>query len=197
MNGSNELKIYYATLELIRTGLARAAKHLVEIAGQKIELKIDESLIEDVGVDQLQQFQKYFALSEQFNGDLDGTAVILLPESVVKVLLSDPCCYFSSESSGNKEFKKDALLELGNIIINACLGETMTRLNCCLVTELPVFYHGENNDVFEFVNLSNEPAKIFQIQFILDDISLDSYIIFLFEKTSVSKFERLVIREAE
>ncbi len=192
MSSSAELDTYYATLALIKTGLERAAKHLLDVAGQKIELTVDESYINDLSLEQLQQFHKYYALSEEFNGDLNGTAIILLPEAVAKILLTDACCQMLGGPDIHKEFKKDALLELGNIIINACLSETMTQLRCSFNTELPMFYHGENTDVFEFVDIINKPAKILQIQFLLEQISLQSYFIFVLEANSTNKFETLV-----
>ncbi|MEJ5303338.1 MAG: hypothetical protein WHT22_07940 [Bacteroidales bacterium] len=112
--------------ELINIGFSRAAAALSELTGDRILLevpKVDVVLVEELGP-RLEPVAEgeVTTVHQLFSGDVSGDAMLILNRSGA-LLLTD--LLTESEAGTYSDFSstvREVLLEVGNIILNSCLG---------------------------------------------------------------------------
>ncbi|MEZ5824128.1 MAG: hypothetical protein R3C97_05135 [Geminicoccaceae bacterium] len=160
--------------EILNIGIGKAAAVLYEMVGQEILFSVPS--VEFVDAAELEQTLeaelpgKAVAIRQSFTGDFDGTAILFFLEKssvqLVNILLGD-------ELSGEQvqELEAEAMSELGNILLNGCLGATANTLGRSLEVHLPEFIKGEplrmmpsgegaDTSIVVRVWLSSEPSGI-------------------------------------
>jgi chemotaxis protein CheC len=159
-----------ALSELINIGFGLSMGSLADILGIFIELSVprvqmvrSHELIY-VLVDSIDEKEEVTLINQNFRGDFFGEAVLALPKKASHTLadILDKNCGFRPEMEMDK-LEMEALLELGNVVIGACLGKFAELLN---------------------TSISFSPPRIF-----LDNIALDRFK----EKTPISDRIVLVI----
>ena len=135
-----------ALAEIFNVGVGRAAGVLYEMIGQEIELSVPSVSFLDRGdLDTMLMDEMpgdVVAIRQSFSGDLGGSAVLFFVEEssiqLVRMLLDD-------DLSGEEiaELEAEALSELGNILLNGCLGAVANTLGKELEIALPVFFKGD------------------------------------------------------
>jgi chemotaxis protein CheC len=111
--------------ELINIGYGRAAGVLSELTGYRITLEVPKVTIHDIEVigPMLEEIlvSPVASVNQVFDGPVSGSALLLLDEPsalVMSRLLSDER-YVSHALDTNA---KEIITEVGNILLNACLG---------------------------------------------------------------------------
>lgn len=114
-----------ALTELINIGYGRAAGALSELTGYRVTLEVPKIAmypIEEVGEVMNRVVQGEVASVNQiFSGPIGGNALLLLDERAALVLSE----LLTDEPSGSRRFDSGAreiITEVGNILLNACLG---------------------------------------------------------------------------
>jgi len=114
-----------AVTELINIGYGRAAGALSELTGYRITLEVPEVTmheIDDIGRLLESRIQLDVAsVNQVFSGPVSGNALLLLDQTsalVLSRLLGDENA-ISTEMDTNA---KEIITEVGNIVLNACLG---------------------------------------------------------------------------
>jgi chemotaxis protein CheC len=119
-----------AAAELFNIGMGRAAASLSRMVGDEVELSIPhveiltvETLLERLaqqGVDDVS------LVVQRFEGMFTGEALLVFPYEqsleLVRVLLSE-----ATALEHITELERDVLAEVGNVLINACLGSPRQR----------------------------------------------------------------------
>lgn len=111
--------------ELINIGYGRAAGVLSELTGYRITLEVPQVTIHDIGVigPMLSQIlvAPVASVNQVFSGPVSGSALLLLdePSALVMSRLLGDGRYISLELDTNA---KEIITEIGNILLNACLG---------------------------------------------------------------------------
>lgn len=114
-----------ALTELINIGYGRAAGALSELTGYRINLEVPKIAmypIEEIGV----QLSRVIAgevatVNQVFSGPLSGNALLMLDERAA-LMLSE---LLTDETSPTRAFDtgaREIITEVGNILLNACLG---------------------------------------------------------------------------
>ena len=116
-----------ALTELINIGYARAAAALSELSGHRISLEVPEVAVHPIGeiAGRLQTVihGEIVSVNQVFSGPISGNAVMLLDRhaaALLNQLLTD-----RSDSGGSAELDgaaREVITEVGNIVLNACLG---------------------------------------------------------------------------
>ncbi|MEO7413109.1 MAG: chemotaxis protein CheC [Opitutaceae bacterium] len=111
--------------ELINIGYGRAAGALSELTGYRISLEVPKVTLHDIGQigPMLQEIlvSPVASVNQIFSGPVSGSALLLLDENsalAMSRLLGD-------ERFSSREFDanaKEIITEVGNIVLNACLG---------------------------------------------------------------------------
>ncbi len=139
MNNFSELHLDALT-EVFSIGAGRAALSLSEIVGDEVRISVPSVQIinsEEINSNTLLLNNGRFgAVSQHFSGPLNAEAVLLFTEEQALKIVGD---MMGSQMSIDElaEFEHEAMCELGNIILNACLSAMADILNFTLESSLP------------------------------------------------------------
>ncbi len=134
-----------ALKELFNIGIGRAAGSLSEMVDDEVLLSIPHIAIitrqEAVGLIVERSADQITAVQQQFRGVFGGTALLVYPESssleLVRSLIGEDIPLESLT-----ELEQESLLEVGNIILNACLGSFANMMELELDFDLPEYFKG-------------------------------------------------------
>ena len=119
-----------ALSEMVDDEVLRSIPHLVIISRQQALQMIVERATDNIT-----------AITQQFRGFFGGTALLVYPESssleLVRTLIGEDVPLESLT-----ELEQESLLEVGNIILNACLGSFANMMELELDFELPEYFKG-------------------------------------------------------
>ena len=114
-----------ALVELINVGFGRAGAALSKLTGHRVQLEVPQITIcpTDEMADRLRPFldNEVASVHQIFSGPVEGDALLVLDQnsaSILKELLTgEPALPLEIDRSA-----REVLTEIGNIVLNACLG---------------------------------------------------------------------------
>ena len=182
-----------AITELLNIGMGQAAASLSEMFNEEVELSVPsvELLSRPHVVTRLngQSTRRIAAVKQHFEGALRGEALLLFPQDksreLVKALLMK-----GEEASLNMliELERDALTEVGNIILNSCLGSLANMLTQEFISDLPTFVSGTAKEVLDACVEQKEEVVLFlRMDFVLQTKDINGYVAFLLEVPSIEQ----------
>lgn len=179
--------------ELLNIGMGNAAESLSQMVGEEVLLSVpDIQLLPTSDVEEQLSNAKVemSAVSQEFEGAFKGNALLLFPEDksleLVWALLQG-----SVPKDEVAEMEEDALSEVGNVIINACLGTLSNMLKDSINSDFPQFRRGK------YMNIINELATVvdenpvmlyMQIDFKLKEKDIDGYVSIVMDVGSLEEF---------
>lgn len=141
MNPLSELHLDALT-EVFNIGAGRAAASLSEIVGDEVKLSVPRIQLyqsSEITAEALSlNSPRLGAVSQHFSGPFDADAMLLFTEERALEIVRD---MMGSQLSIEElaEFEQEAMCELGNIILNACLSSMADILNISLESSLPTY----------------------------------------------------------
>lgn len=166
-----------ALSELINIGFGLSMGALAEILGIYIELSVpnvrlvpSHELI-SVLAESIEETQEVTLISQNFRGDFFGEALLALPKKASQTLAD-----VLEEDSGFRpnldidKLQMEALLELGNVVIGACLGKFAELLTTSIAFSPPkVFLDNITLDKFKSgAAISDRMVLVIQTYFTLE-----------------------------
>lgn len=182
--------------ELINMGVGIAAGSLSEMTHEEVLLSVPS--VEVVDRDQATQYiservsNRLTAVRETFAGGFSGEAWLLFPEKksleLVRTLLSDHDVPLEIMT----EIEQGALVEVGNIILNACLSAFADSLDIELTTEVPRFFEGSCAELFSEGRTegSDDDVILFiSIDFTIQGQDISGYVTFVLGLGSLKRLK--------
>lgn len=165
-----------ALAEMMNVGVGHAAALLSEMIDHEIDLSVPA--VSFIGKNEIDHWFDQempggaVSIKQSFSGEMSGSATLFFLEEssapLVRMLLED-----TLTTEEVLELEAEALSELGNIIINACLGMVANELNTTLAIDLPEFEKGrtgldlvagqpgdEPDSIVVRIRLSSQPTGI-------------------------------------
>ncbi|WP_353572248.1 hypothetical protein [Candidatus Albibeggiatoa sp. nov. BB20] len=181
---------YDAITELLNIGMGQAAASLSEMVGEEVKLSIPsvELLPRYIAAEQIEihSSNRIAAIKQHFNGPFWGDALLLFAEDksieLVKTIIKEDL-----PLELLKELERDALLEIGNIILNSCLASLANILTHELHSDLPTFVSGSANDILKGTQ-ENDLVMFLRMDFSLKTKEVDGYVAFVLEIPSIERF---------
>ncbi len=180
-----------ALSEVFNLGIGRAAQALNRMVSDTIDLTIPKVLVlpQQKAAELLTQEidDVVNAVTQRFSGDFCGDAILMFPRkqslSLVRTLLHDD---MSLEAL--TELEQEALIEVGNVILNACFGTVtnVLRFKCDIST--PIFRQGTAEDINTIENNNAEWAMYVQVRFALTNNNIQGYVTFIMDIDSATRF---------
>lgn len=183
-----------ALTEIFNIGIGRAANSLNKMVSQPVELTIPQIEIQpNKKTKKNLEFDSQLeisAVTQQFTGDFKGQAILMFSKDngllLVSLLL------------GNKipiedlsELEQDSLVEIGNIILNACFGTVINFLQSTITIEMPEFVQGNLNNIFTYSS-ENDWSLYIKVKFSLPNENINGHISFIMDITSLETFQESV-----
>jgi len=153
----NEIQLDMLT-EIFNIGIGQAAASLSEMIADNVELSVplvkclplDEASLELAEM----TATTISAVSQSFEGEFSGSALLIFPQQdsleLVKAILGTNV---SLEQLSDLE--EDALLEVGNVILNACICTISDMLECEIIGEIPTHQQGTTKQVLSRSSLDD------------------------------------------
>jgi chemotaxis protein CheC len=181
-----------AISELLNIGMGQAAHSLSEMVNEEVKLSIPslELLTRQTAAAKLvhNSPQHIAVVRQNFKGPFWGEALLLFPEDksleLVRHLIKKEV-----PLEMLMELEQDALTEVGNIILNACLSSLANILATDLVSDLPIFMTGTATEVLNAdISRSDEVVMFLRMEFSLQSKNIGGYVAFVLEISSIKQF---------
>ncbi len=187
---------YQDTLtELINIGYGRAAAALSELTGRRIVLEVPKVAVHPI--DEVGPVLKTVlkgdvaSVHQVFSGPVSGNALLLLDEEAARMLHT----LLLGQESGDARLHGaagEALTEVGNILLNACLGTFGNLLKVQVSFSVPRLNLESLGAIVESLRINREGlryALVVHAGFRLRDREVRGYLVIVL---SVSSLDRLV-----
>jgi len=187
-----------ALIELLNIGFGRAAASLSQLTGHRVLLEVPQ-----VSVHPISELRKSLQVivSDQvasvhqiFSGPVAGDALLILDHGaagMLKELLTDePALPLKIDASG-----REVLTEVGNILLNACLGTFGNVLKVQVTFSVPQLNLETLNDVLQSLLINREGlryALVVQAGFRVRDTELTGYLVIVLSVASLDRLLRSV-----
>jgi len=188
-----------ALAEALNIGVGAAAASLSEMVGEEVLLSVPHvqlfsraeaarSIAESSG-------DRVTAIRESFSGPFWGDALILIPRDQGRELVRALLREHDLPLDRLTDMEQEALTEVGNVIINACLGSFSDIFGEALFCRLPFFVQGSCKEILhldELTSLDSLRGLVLRMDFALKQTRVRGYLTLLMDVESMHKLmERL------
>ncbi len=189
MNLLSELQLDALT-EIFNIGAGRAASSLSEIVGEEVKLSVPRVQLyqsSEINAEVLSlNSPRVGAVKQSFSGPFDADAMLLFTEERAMEIVHD---MMGSQVGIEEmvEFEQEAMCELGNIILNACLSSMADILKLTLDSSLPAYSVGETDTILrQIISEANQPVMlVLHIDLAIEKRLSQGYLVFLLSSSSL------------
>ena len=181
--------------ELINIAFARTAASLSELSGQRVLL--DAPSVSVISIEELPEVVGRYISDEVatvhqiFSGPVAGDALLILNYEGA-VMLTDLLCAQSSPGRRLDEASREALTEIGNILLNACLGMFGNMLHVHVSFSMPRLHLESLDGLVQSITIGSEElryAVVASTAFHLKESSVSGFLVIVL---GVSSLDRLI-----
>lgn len=191
MNPLSELQLDALT-EIFNIGAGRAASSLSEIVGDEVKLSVPRVQLyqsSEINADVLSlNSPRLGAVRQSFSGLFNADAMLLFAEKRALEIVHD---MMGSQVGVEDvaEFEQEAMCELGNIILNACLSSMADMLDLTLDSSLPTYSIGASDVVLrQIISEVNQPVMlVLHIDLAIEKHHSQGYLVFLLSSSSLQE----------
>jgi chemotaxis protein CheC len=178
-----------ALTEVFNLGVGQAAHALSQIAGESVNLSVPrvESITRQLLANQMeaQGCQRLCAVRQGFTGVMATNAVLMFPVDqsllLVQMMVGGDV---PLEQIG--EMEKDALAEVGNILLNGIVGSMADMLHMQFEGSLPEVEQGTASEVLGAGEERNESVLNLEVDFDIASREIRGFIAFMLDVQSVN-----------
>jgi chemotaxis protein CheC len=187
-----------ALVELLNIGFGRAAASLSQLTGHRVLLEVPHVTIHPI--DELSEalervIQTEVASVHQiFSGPVAGDALLILDQSgaamLKELLTNEPALPLSIDASA-----REVLTEVGNILLNACLGTFGNLLKVQVTFSVPQLNLESLGAILESLRVNQEGVKyalVVHAGFKLRDTEVRGYLVIVLSVASLDRLLRAV-----
>ncbi len=182
-----------ALTELINIGYGRAAAALSELTGRRITLEVPKVAvfpIQEIGRALSEVLQGEVASVHQvFSGPVSGNALLLLDRDAA-ILLNSLLLNAPVHSGRLQAAEREALTEVGNIVLNACLGVFGNLLQVQVTFAVPRLDVESVDGVMHSISVRSQElqyALMVHTRFSVKDSNVHGYLVIVLGITSFSR----------
>jgi len=185
-----------AIVELVNMGMGKAAEALSQIIHDKVHLSVPH--VEFVHHQELLDYIKAIddetpsAIMQKFTGDFSGNAILIFPESsgmsLVRQMLQGMI-----NPDNIQDLEEEALMEIGNIILNACFGQLGNLLSTDLDGALPNYLRSSPKEILNQTEMAAQvtddgQTMLIQVDFSFNDNKTKGFVMFTMNVDSLETF---------
>ncbi|MBF0614445.1 MAG: chemotaxis protein CheC [Magnetococcales bacterium] len=195
-----------ALLEVLNLGMGQAADALSGMVAEEILLSVPrlyflpwEEAAEMIGPGPTTRMS---AVRQRFTGPFHGSTMLIYPRErsleLVRALLREEIPLEECQ-----ELEQESLTEVGNILLNACLGSLANIMGVEILCDLPAFLQGTRDALLaseRALNADNGIVLLLFIDFTTKEETVKGHVVLLFDAWSISRLKRelaAVIRRFE
>ena len=188
-----------AITEIMNVGVGRAAASLSLMVNEEVQLSVPyaEVLYGSAAREHLAlKGDRMVAVREDFTGLIGGCAALLFHQArsldLVRMILDED---LSPEEVS--ELEQEALVEIGNIILNGCLSSIADALTGEIETSIPVLVRADLTSILPSSFDVEAMLLVLTINFVIKSRDIEGQIVFLMDMQAADAFEKLIGRYIE
>jgi chemotaxis protein CheC len=187
-----------ALIELLNIGFGRAAASLSELTGHRVLLEVPRVSVHPIAelntALRLVLDDHVASVHQIFSGPVGGDALLILDHSAAgmlkELLTNEPPLPLPIDASG-----REVLTEVGNILLNACLGTFGNILQVQVSFSVPHINLDTLHDVLQSLLINREGlryALVVHAGFKLRDAEVKGYLVIVLSVASLDRLLRAV-----
>lgn len=189
--------------EMFNLGVGKAAASLSKLANNKYEVVLSLPKLQMMTLGEMirilsnESNDNFSSVSQKYSGPFAGTAHMLYSHSaslrLVSIMLGN-----NIPQDQLSDLERDALMEIGNVLLNACLGALSSMFDDEIETELPTLQTGSPEDILLSENGNINSQIIFiRSEFHIKEENLKGYISLFLETDKLKKLLECIDRYNE
>lgn len=178
-----------ALCELFNLGVGQAAAVMSQIVHEPIELSVPHIEFVDASHALLKSDDGSAGIcgvSQRFAGQFPGVALLMFPQQqsleIVRLMMQD-----NVPLEQLTELEQDALLEVGNILLNVCISSLSDMLAIPMQSDLPELYLCGSHDILSDLDWHDSTVMLLQIRFSVEHRSIDGQLAFILSMPSLEQ----------
>ncbi len=188
-----------ALTELVNIGVSRAAAALRKMVGSEVLLSVPSIEVitqhEASALIGEREAGEMVAVRQDFTGAFSGRALLIFPQAhtleLVRAVIGE-----DTTPEDVVGMEQEALAEIGNVILNGCLGTMANMLRQSLTMTLPSVFHATGATLFSVPNETAPTGMVLflYINFAILGRDIRGYIAMVLDMASVLALKLLVAR---
>ena len=185
-----------AVAEVLNVGMGSAAASLSEMINEEVKLSVPsvEFVSRIIAAKHISEKAKtdVSGVHQHFQGVFGGDAMLLFPEEQSLQLVRAVLQQDDMSLEELTEMEQEAMTEIGNVILNACLCSMADMFGKEMRGEIPEFVHGSLDQVFSNESNSEQTEAIvllLNMDFSVDKKNIQGYVTFLMDVAEVRQFK--------
>lgn len=188
----NELQ-HDALVEIFNIGVGQAAASMSGIVNEEVTMSVPsisflnraEAAILLGGKNKQDQLQRICGVSQHYEGAFQTEAILMFPEDksleIVRLMVGE-----SVPLAELTEMEQEAMSEIGNIILNSCVGTLANLFQRELQGSLPVYHVGTSEEILSASgSAADSVVLMLHIDFILEMHQIHGYVAFILDVSAL------------
>jgi len=188
-----------AVAEVLNVGMGSAAASLSEMISDEVNLSVPGvefvSRLDATTIIGEKAKSDVSGVRQNFQGAFGGDAMLLFPEDQSLELVRAVLQQDDISLTDLTDMEQEAMTEIGNVILNACLCSMADMFSEEIQGEIPEFVKGSLKQVFSAEGgLENTEAVVLllNMDFAVETKNLQGYVTFLMDVESVQQFKKAI-----
>lgn len=178
-----------ALVEIFNMGVGNAANAMSSIVNEEVRMSVPTITFQNRADAAIalgnRESRRISGVSQHYEGAFNTDAVLMFPEEksleIVRLMVGD-----AVPMEELTEMEQEAMSEIGNIILNACVGTLANIFNTELQGSLPSYMVGSSSDI---LSADDKPADdivlMLHIDFSMEKHEINGYVAFLLDMTAL------------
>lgn len=178
-----------ALVEIFNIGVGHAAKSMSEIVNEEVTMSVPSiSFLNRADAAEMlgnKESARVCGVSQHYEGAFKTEAILMFPEDksldIVRLMVGE-----SVPLKELTEMEQEALSEIGNIILNSCVGTLANIFAQELSGSLPEYHVGTSEEILSATGgLGDTVVLMLHIDFILEKHQIHGYVAFILDLTAL------------
>lgn len=178
-----------ALVEIFNIGVGHAASALSEIVSEEVKMSVPmisfRNRAEAASKLDNDEERRICGVRQHFQGSFDTEAILMFPEEksleIVRLMVGG-----SLSMQELTEMEQEAMSEIGNIILNACVGMLANMFKDNLHSSLPTYHIGSSDDLLSINgNHDDDIVMMLHIDIVLEKHQIEGAVAFLLDMTAL------------
>jgi chemotaxis protein CheC len=185
-----------ALLEIFNIGVGHAAASMSDIVSEEVTMSVPSisflTRAEAARLLENKEGTRICGISQHYEGAFATEAILMFPEDksleIVRLMVGD-----AVPLAELTEMEQEAMSEIGNIILNSCIGTLANIFGRELSGSLPAYHVGTSEEILcARVADAQTLVLILHIDFILEKHEIHGYVAFILDLTALQDLKEQV-----
>lgn len=179
--------------EMFNIGVGKSGASLGAMLDDEVLLSVPEIrfvTVSEVSEHLGKKSSTMYCIREQFKGAFSGHALLVFPEDrsleLVRVLIGNIV-----PGAELAKIQSDALMEVGNVVLNACISSLAEMIGTPFECSLPTIDVGDTRQILG-VRIQNHIVMLIHIRFELKEQDIEGFVVFVMNSTSYNELIRAI-----